>query len=194
MAAYKCRIYIDEQVSSEWMHGKRWQLLNNKCILIFLLLKHRTKHIVRLMAETCSVLVLVHFDCIHSAARLFTHENHRRTGVRIAFFIPFHSFRMHLAVSRFLLKVKQQTNKSNNKIKRTKRKTKRKKKHSTKIPTATAKKNTPRRLFYTEHVFNIYKHLAHFFFRLFHSKSDKLYTKCKQMNWVHVNRSYCLVI
>lgn len=28
-------------------------------------------------------------------------------------------------------------------------------------------------------------------FRLFHSMSDKLYTKCKQMNWVHVDFIYC---
>lgn len=100
MSAYKWnRIYIDKQVSSEWMHGKRWQLFNNKCILIILLLKHRTKHIFRLMAETCSVLMLVHFDCIHSAARfVFTHENHSayRCTHRFLYSIL---FGMHLAVS-----------------------------------------------------------------------------------------------
>lgn len=37
----------------------------------------------------------------------------------------------------------------------------------------------------------IYTNTWRIIFRLFHSMSDKLYTKCKQMNWVHVDLSYC---
>lgn len=162
----------------KWMRGKRWQLLNNKRVLI-LLLKHWTKHIIRFNVETCSVFMHWIFFGPGTHSRTDTdgmEKNRMHFGLHhIALFLSLKCISVLIAFTRNKERRTDTTNRQKE-IRVVRR-------SGVSVSVWVCKRQRKSFLIYTN---------TSFYFRLFHSMSDKLYTKCKQMNWVHVNLSYCL--